>query len=209
MKGNLAAGARVRGILVGAAIVALAASAASAESIWARRDRTSAFLFTDNVAAQVGDSLTVLIADESTVKNKDDRKLEKTTDASGSVKLKTALVDFTIPSGNLQQESSRTLEGSSDRKSSRRFTDSVTVTVIDELPNGNLVVAGRSARSIDDEVVVTILTGVVRPVDISGANTVSSTRVAHLSIYYETSGPDTFYAKDGWLNAILNYLWPF
>lgn len=206
-------GLTARACAVGAAVsvvlAVVAASGTQAESIWDRRDRASAFLYTDNVASDIGDSLTVLIADLSTVTSKGDRKLAKTTAASGSATIDVPLVDFRIRSGQLAQESSRTFEGSSNFKSTRQFRDSVTVTVMDKLPNGNLVVAGRSERFIDGDDVLTVLTGIVKPEDISGQNTVSSTRVAHANIYYETSGMGPAYDQRGWLNSILDLIWPF
>lgn len=202
--------ARIWVLGAAAALVAVAGGLpAFAESIWEKRDRASAFLYTDNVAADVGDSLTVLISDTTSVKNKGERKAEKSTSSTGSFKIDTAVACVALPSGDVQESSERKFAGTSDYKSTREFLDSVTVTVIDKLPNGNMVVAGRSQRSIDKDNVVTILTGVIRAEDISGVNTISSTRVAHLSLYYEESGPTPSYAGHGWLSRIFNYVWPF
>jgi flagellar L-ring protein precursor FlgH len=189
--------------------LALAGAAASADSIWDRREPLAAFLYTDNLASQVGDSLTVLITDQSSFTKKGDRQIEKTTASSGSANLESIVADVNIPVGSLTQESSRTFEGSNKYTSTRQFADSITVTVVDRLPNGNLVVAGRSLRRVAGEDVDTMLTGIVKAEDISEANTVPSNRVSHLSLYYETSDDSDAYLKHGWLNRILNYLWPF
>ncbi|MHC4479893.1 MAG: flagellar basal body L-ring protein FlgH [Planctomycetota bacterium] len=206
--------ARVRTALLSAAVggmlLAAAAQMVCADSIWDRKDRSAAFLYTDNLAAEVGDSLTVLIADESSFSKKGERELEKTTAASGSVNINTSVVDFAIPVGDLESESSRTFEGSNEYTSSRQFADSVTVTVIDKLPNANLVIAGRSERRIAGEDVVTILTGIVKPEDLSASNTVASNRVAHLKLFYETKDPAAnAYLQQGFLGRVLNFLWPF
>lgn len=180
-----------------------------AESLWDRRQRSSAYLYTDNLAAQVGDSLTVLIAEESSFEMEGERTLEKNSSSSGSVEFDTPLAELSIPRGQLSQNSSRSLDGSVDYTDTRTFADSVTVSVVDRLPNGNMVVAGRSHRRIDGERTNTVLTGIVKPEDISGGNTVSSRRVAYLNIYYEPQGPSESYVRDGWFNSILNYIWPF
>jgi flagellar L-ring protein precursor FlgH len=194
-----------------ATVVVLAAcvSGASAESIWEKGQGAHAFLYGDNVAAEIGDSLTVVISDQSSFKNKRDRKMEKTTSSSGSAYVKTPIGGLKIAPGDLEQESSRTFDGSNDYTVSSKFADSITVTVMDRLPNGNLVVAGRSERHIAGEDTVTILTGIVKPEDIPATNTVSSVSVAHLTVHYETTGQSTGYVDQGWLNAILNYVWPF
>ena len=196
-------------ILAGVLLALGAAPPACADSLWDRRDGRAAFLFSDNLAADVGDSITVVIADESSFTKKGERELEKTSSSSGSVNINTKLVDLSIPAGNLSQESSRKLEGSNEYTSSREFVDSITCTVIDRLPNDNMVIAGRSSRTIADEDVVTILTGIIRPEDVSASNSVSSMRVAHLSVYYETKDDVDAYMNHGWLNKIINILWPF
>ena len=196
-------------LLAGVLLVSGAASPARADSLWDRRNPRAAFLFADNLAADVGDSITVLIADQSSFSKKGERELEKSTSSSGSVNINAKLVDFSIPAGDLVQESSRKLEGSNEYTSSREFADSITCTVIDRLPNDNMVIAGRSSRTIAEEDVVTIVTGIVKPDDVSGANTVPSTRVAHLSVYYETQDDINAYMEHGWLNKIINILWPF
>ncbi len=183
--------------------------AAAADSIWARRDRTAAFLFQDNLAANEGDSLTVLVQDQSSFNVEGERDSEKTTAQTGSIGISTPLGGLTWPPEDSKQESTRTFGGSHEYNGTREFADSVTVTVVDRLPNGNMVVAGRSERHIAGESTLTILTGIVKPEDVSGSNTVSSTRVAHLKVYYETTGPAGDYLREGWLSKIVNLLWPF
>ncbi|MGD2175974.1 MAG: flagellar basal body L-ring protein FlgH, partial [Candidatus Brocadiaceae bacterium] len=182
---------------------------ATAGSLWNRRQADAAFLYADNVASEVGDSLTVLIADQSSFKLEGEREMEKTTSHSATANIDTPAVDFNIPAGSLTQDSSRTFEGSDEYTASRQFSDSITVTVQDRLPNGNLVISGRKERIIAGEEVVTILNGVVRPEDISGANTVSSRLVAHLKVYYETTGTSDAFLEEGWLNRTISALWPF
>jgi len=194
-----------------AVIVAILAAAplARADSIWDKRTRSAAFLYTDNAAAEVGDSLTVLIADQSSFSMEAERQAEKTTEHSGEIAIETSLVDLTWPPENARQKSSRKFGGTSGYTASRKLLDSITVSVVDKLPNGNLVIAGRSWRAVSGEDVETILSGIVKPEDISGENTIASQRVAHLKIHYETHGSSESYLKEGVLNAVLNLLWPF
>ncbi|MCK4282854.1 MAG: flagellar basal body L-ring protein FlgH [Candidatus Brocadiae bacterium] len=194
-----------------AALFALAAAlpAANAESIWDRKKQDAAFLYSDNVAADVGDCITVLIADQSTFKLEGEREMEKKTSHSGSLYFESPIVDMEIPAGALRQQSSRKMEGSDEYTGNRQFSDSITVTVRDMLPNGNMVIAGRNERVIAGETVVTVLNGIVRPEDVSGANSISSRMVAHLNIRYETGGSSDAYIKEGIVNRILSYVWPF
>ena len=58
------------------------------------------------------------------------------------------------------------------------FTGAITVTVIDVLPNGNLIVAGEKQIGINQGVEFVRLSGVVDPRFIRAGNVVSSTQVA-------------------------------
>ncbi len=185
------------------------APSAGGESIWARRQQDAAFLYTDEAARDVGDTLTVLIADQSSFSLKGERDQSKTTAHSAQMNIETRPVDLRISPGSLEQESSRTFAGSDEFTGDRQFTDSITVTVQDRLPNGNLVLAGRNERVIAGERVVTTLNGIVRPQDVSAANTISSRVVAHLKVHYETSGPSDAYVREGWFNRLVSVLWPF
>lgn len=197
-------------LLAGLLLAALATGpAARADSLWDKRTRTAAFLYTDNVAAEIGDLLTVLIADQSSFIVKGEREAEKVTEQSGEFSIDTTLVDVSWPASTATQKSSRKFESESEYTGSRRLLDRITVTVVDKLPNGNMVIAGRSERVISGEKVVTVLTGIVKGEDVAGDNSVSSQRVAHLRIYYETSGSTEAYLKDGLLNRIMNVVWPF
>jgi len=199
----------IRVTAMAALLLLAAAPALRADSIWDRRQPSAAFLYADNLAADVGDSLTVQISEQSAFKQQADRSLEKTTSSSATANFETPVVDLSIPAGTADHDSSRKFDGSLDYNGKRTFTDSITVTVVDKLPNGNLVVGGRSNRQIAGEEVSTVLSGIVKPEDIGAANTVSSARVAYLSVYYETSGSSESFDRDGWLTRIINFVWPF
>jgi flagellar L-ring protein precursor FlgH len=197
------------GLALAAAASCLAiGSSAAAESLWDHRDQSSAYLFTDNVAAGVGDSLTVLITDNSSFAKSGKRELSKTSAQSGTASLKKGAEEL-IPVLELKEGSGRDFTSDANYTGSMTFADSITTTVVDKLPNGNLVIAGRSERSVAGEDVITILTGIVKPEDISGANTISSSRIANFRLYYERNGLDEKFTVMGWLNRILNHIWPF
>ncbi len=189
------------------------ASVARAESLWDRRRGDSAFLYRDRVAGEIGDSLTVLVTESSVFKLSDSRKMDKSSGHSASASFgvtqhgseKRKLFD----PFELSESSSHEFEGGADYSGSRTFSDTLTVTVVDRLPNGNLVVAGRSERNVAGEVAVTIITGIVRPDDVSGANTVSSKLVAQLRLHYETTGPSKSFLNQGFLARIISHIWPF
>jgi len=200
---------RTRVALAALFLLLAAAPALRADSIWDRRQPTAAFLYADNLATDIGDSLTVMVSEQSTFKQQADRTLAKTTSSSAKANFETPVVNLNIPAGTADHDSSRQFGGSLAYDGKRIFTDSITVTVVDKLPNGNLVVGGRSSRQIAGESVTTVLSGIVKPEDIEAENTVSSARIAYLNVYYETSGSSESFERDGWLSWIINFVWPF
>ena len=71
--------------------------------------------------------------------------------------------------------------------SSNNFSGTIAVTVIDVLPNGNLVVGGEKQVSLDHGVEFVRFSGVVNPDYIALGNTISSTRVADARVEYRTN----------------------
>ena len=84
-------------------------------------------------------------------------------------------------------EASNEYEDESKLNSGNTFSGSVTVTVTEVLPNGNLVVAGEKQIGLDKGTEYIRLSGVVQPDTIQAGNTVSSAKVADARIEYRTS----------------------
>ena len=101
------------------------------------------------------------------------------------------------------------LSSKADYKDERSFIDSVTVVVIDILPNGNLVVKGNRERDIAGDIQTIELSGIVRPSDIEYDNTVMSEQVADFRLTTKNKGISAPYTKPGWLGSILDLIWPF
>jgi len=77
------------------------------------------------------------------------------------------------------------------------------------LPNKNLVVEGKRQSSFSGESQDVILRGVVRPEDISAANTVFSYNIADASIKFISRGTVTDSQRKGWFTKIWDKLSPF
>jgi flagellar L-ring protein FlgH len=203
----------LRLLLVVAACVTLSPPG-RADSIWSRRAQRYGYLFDDNRARNVGDILTIVIRETSNIGQREQRGLSKATDTSGTMTFDgSSETPGVSRSGSLdvsaKNTSSRNFDGSAQFTSDRRFEDRMTVTVVDVLPNGNLVVEGRRTRMISGERRHLRITGVVRPSDLSPGNTVFSESVANFSVQYFGRGVDTSYTSQGYLGRILNWLWPY
>jgi flagellar L-ring protein precursor FlgH len=165
-------------------------------------------LYADDVARQIGDVLTINIAEDSKVDNKAKRDLQKKTDRSttfnGDVGNFGDLGEF-----GMSAESGNELKSKADYKDERKFVDSVTVVVMDILPNRNLVVMGTRNRDIAGDIQTIEVSGIVRPSDIAFDNTVKSEQVADFRIVSRNGGVAAPYTKPGWLGTIFDIIWPF
>ncbi len=188
-----------------------------ADSLWAKRNKGVKYMYVDDTARKIGDILTILVVEDGKIKNKIKRTLSKETEAfsnfDGQLGFSTkhtpilpAIPAFKIASGT---KSIRTLDGIADLKDEREITDEIAVMVEDVMPNGNLVILGSRRRDVAGDEQIIQISGIVRPSDITFANTVSSEDVVNFHLIITNKGPSHTYNDAGWFNNIVDYLWPF
>ena len=86
------------------------------------------------------------------------------------------------------------------------FSGQITVTIVEVLPNDNLVIEGtQSIWQNRDEHKIT-LRGIIRRDDVLMDNTVPSTRVADATIKFDGKGPLNAKQRQGILTQIFNIL---
>jgi flagellar L-ring protein precursor FlgH len=188
-----------------------ACDGAHAGSIWAKRDRSMKQLYVDDVARNIGDTLTIKIIESSKVDNKGKRDLKKETarssDFNGDLNIDHILPS--IPGFTMNADSSNELKSKADFKDERSFEDRISVVVIDVLPNRNLVVAGTRDRRIAGDIQTIEVSGIVRPSDVAFDNTIRSEQVANFRILTKNAGVSAPYTRPGWLGRIFDVLWPW
>ena len=182
-----------------------------AASIWAKRNVHAKTLYADDVARKIGDVLTIQIAEDSKVDNKAKRDLQKELDRSSTFDGELGIDHLvpSIPGFTMSAQTANELKSKADYKDQRSFQDSVTVVVVDILPNGNLVVIGTRDRSIAGDVQTIEVSGIVRPSDIAFDNTVQSAQVANFRIVTQNGGISAPYTKPGWLGRVFDVIWPW
>jgi flagellar L-ring protein precursor FlgH len=193
----------------------LLASYAPADSIWAKRDKNAKLVYSDDTARQIGDVLTVIISEESKIDNKVNRDLKKDTQTesnfNGELGITTPNHNILprIPGFTMSANSNNQLSGQADYKDERTMEDRMTVVVEDVQPNGNLVIIGMRHRDISHDKQMITVSGIVRPSDISFDNTIRSEQIANFNMVNKTEGLSDTYNKPGWLQNIMNFLWPW
>jgi flagellar L-ring protein precursor FlgH len=76
--------------------------------------------------------------------------------------------------------------------------------VVEVLPNGDLVLEGIREIDINGDRQIVVLTGTVRPTDVTRNNIVISSQIAQLRIRYFGRGLIRDNLKPGWLVRVLN-----
>ncbi len=170
------------------------------------------FLLEDIKPRHIGDMLTVTLQERTDATKTANTETKKETDlAIASATLLGAPItarDREILATKLA--STYDFKGESDSDQSNSLTGSVTVTVVDVLANGNLVVQGEKWININQGDEYIRLRGIVRASDINPDNTISSERVANAQIEYSGQGTFADSNEPGWLTKFFNSKWmPF
>jgi flagellar L-ring protein precursor FlgH len=145
-------------------------------------------LFEDRRARLVGDILTIAINEKTSAGKQAASSASKSGSVSAAVPnvLGGMLSSVTTYLG-ASAESSSQYQDKGAVNSSNNFTGQLTVTVIDVLPNGNLVVSGEKQVAFDKGSEFIRFSGVVSPNTISAGNIVPSTQVADARVEYRTN----------------------
>ncbi len=150
--------------------------------------RPALALFEDRKARYVGDTLTVNLVEKVEAKRKsevtDERKANADLDIPSPVLLGSTRG---IGATSWSPAASNKQEFKDNETNSSSVTGSITVTVVEVLANGHMVVAGEKQIAINNDTEYIRLAGVVNPAQITAANTVSSTQLANVQFESKNS----------------------
>ena len=167
-------------------------------------------LFEDRRARYVGDTITVKITESTTASTKSNNKVDKSNTQKASIGASTGLFSRVMPgAAELSAGSSTAFSGKGEAASNNIFTGNMTVTVIDVLPNGNLLVSGEKQVSVGEEQEFVRISGVVNPSFVDANNTVESSKIADARIEYKSSGQMAEAQTLGWLARFFLNVLPF
>lgn len=197
-----------------AAIETVARSPISQASLWTG-ERGS--LLGDRRAMQRGDILTVVIEID------DSAEISNSSDRSRSASQQTALpqllgfpqrLDRRLPEGatasalvDVNSQSSASGDGSVRRN--EQLTLRVAVTITDVLPNGVLSIVGQQEVRVNFELRELLVTGYVRPEDITRQNEITYDKIASARISYGGRGQITDVQQPRYGQQVLEQALPF
>ncbi len=179
-------------------------------------------LFEDYRARRPGDILTVQLDEQTDA----EKETETTINKSNSNSIANPTVfgttpQFSLPGQlplantsdntlafDLSSDSDFTGQGDSDQ--SNRLSGDITVSVVEVLPNGNLIIRGEKVITINQGNEYIRIAGMINPRDIDSDNSISSKRVADAQISYVGDGATNDANVMGWLSRFfISAIMPF
>lgn len=188
--------------------------ATDSASLWSAGERS---LFADRRATTTGDILTVVIQinDSAQMTNSTQRG------RSGSQSMGVPqllgipqLIDEQLPDGAsmanaVSLDSSSAFQGQGTVSRNERLTLRVATTIIERLPNGVLRIQGSQEVRVNNELRELIVTGYIRPEDITRRNEIAYDRIAGARISYGGRGQITQMQQPRYGQQIADIVLPF
>ena len=174
-------------------------------------DKDGCDLFTSQTASELGDIVTIIISESTQASNRASTETDKSLNTDGELSVTGFLqwiadLPGTIaPIEDITFTPSESFEGEGRVNTQGTFSSRITATVVDILPNGNLVLEGTRNISISEDTAILIVRGVCDPNDISNENTIMSSHLADMEILYEGEGIIADRQHDGILSRIFNF----
>jgi flagellar L-ring protein FlgH len=165
-------------------------------------------LFEDRRARHVGDTLTIIISERTNASKRSNTSISKSGSVDFSVPLMQGVPFRGFQNAAVQASSANKFSGQGESAANNDFTGAITVTVLEVLPNGNLLVSGEKQIAINQGTEFIRLSGVVNPMHIAN-NTVPSTQLADARIEYRHNGAIDSAQVMGWLARFFLSFLPF
>ena len=169
-------------------------------------------LYSDVTARRVCDIITVTLSENTAASKTADTTTAKSTGVD--VQPITGLGGDTINLGSQSIQfglnSSNDFTGNAQANQSNSLSGAISVTVVDVMPNQNLVIRGEKWLTLNQGDEYIRLTGIIRPADISPENEIVSTKIANARIQYSGTGSFARAQEKGWLTRFFSSdVWPF
>jgi len=190
------------------------AAPTDASSLWTA-GRSS--LFGDRRAAQRGDILTVVIEidDKAEISNSSGRS-RAGTESMGvpsllgiPQRLDEAMADGATMADAVDTKGTSSYKGSGNVSRNEKLTLRVAATVVEELANGVLRIEGQQEVRVNFELRELIISGYVRPIDISRQNEITYDKIAGARISYGGRGQITDVQQPRYGQQVADVLLPF
>lgn len=172
-------------------------------------------IFADMKGTTVGDIITVVISESASASKEAKTQTGRNSTMSAGITnlfgLETDIGDFIggSPSTLINANAGNKFDGSGRTERKEALTATLTTQVVEILPNGNLRIEGNKTVTVNREMQIVMLSGIIRPSDVSPLNRVDSQNVLNARISYAGKGVISDKQQQGWLVRALDQVWPF
>ena len=198
---------------------AVIAGVASADSLFNQRVASQGSLVSDlRVFFEEGDLITVLVRESVEANTRADTNTKKESDVEADADPDdnaflvsndglNILNPEELPNWQIEIENEHKATGSTNRRNQLVMT--VTCKVTKVLDDGNLLIEGEKAVTVNREQSLLYVSGILRPEDVSPANTASSAQLANATVALQGKGPLWNNQRRGLVTKMLDWFSPF
>ncbi|MCM8565422.1 flagellar basal body L-ring protein FlgH [Thauera linaloolentis] len=166
-------------------------------------------LFEDRRARHVGDIVTINLVERNTATKSANTSATRNSEMTGGITATSRLPLGGLNGLSVEAGVDSGFNGTGSAGANNAFNGTITVTVIDVYPNGNLLVSGEKVLAINQGSEFIRFSGVIDPNTVTTTNTVQSTQVADARIEYRGSGVIDQSNTMGWLQRFFLAVLPF
>ena len=185
--------------------------------------RQGASLFADKKDLQIGDIIQINISESLSSDSSNSRDLTSTRDTnlgggllagtgtntlSGSVNSLANKLNGTLGVG-FSTNSSSSDSGEATSSFDETFETVISAIIEETYQNGNYFIKGSKELLIDGQKQQIIVSGVIRPYDITSDNSIESSQMANLKVLYDKEGEEADIMETPWGSKLIRAIWPF
>jgi len=179
-------------------------------SIWAGATSNN-LLFTDRKARNIGDIVTIVIDEKAEGENNANTETKRETSTTAGI---TGFVQYNpdkryISGYSLGGASDSSLKGEGKTNRDGILKGRISARVVRVLPNGNLIIEGRRMLTVNSEDQFMVITGLIRPEDVTSDNLIFSQYISDARIVYAGKGVVDDKMRPGWMTRVVDWVWPF
>ena len=166
-------------------------------------------LYRDGRAREIGDIIMVQVVETSKGSNKANTTSEREASIKAGITSFFGLGDYISRNSSVDAGITNDFEGTGTTDRNSDVTATISARVVDKTMDGNLLIRGYQEVRVNNETQFIILSGLVRPSDITADNTITSSRIADSRIEYSGKGVVADRQRPGWLTKTVDAVWPF
>jgi flagellar L-ring protein precursor FlgH len=176
-------------------------------------------LFADKKDLQVGDIIQIVISEDLTSKSTNSRALSSSRDNSlgGGLLASTGTNTLSSTASKLNStlgvgfstNSDSSDSGSAKTSYDETFETTISAIIEETYENGNYYIKGRKEMLVEGQKQEIIVSGVIRPYDITSDNSINSSQIANLKLLYDKDGTESEILETPWGLKLIRTIWPF